>query len=444
MEIAEIKRILQEQEKGIILGRERIIGREVNAVRLNKFLKYPNILAILGIRRSGKSVLSWLLMGSKRYGYVNFDDEAFYGMRAEDLNVVLKAFYELYGNLDYLILDEIQNAPGWELFANRLRRTKRVIITDSNSQLLSGELATHLTGRHIDFTLFPFSFKEFCAYRKITLALDYTTETAARMENALMEYVDKGGIPESYKYGKPILKSVFGDIIAKDIVRRYKIRNMEAIESLGKYLVSNFSSEISFNKLKNLFSVKKVQTIKNYVSYFENAYLVFILERFSYKLKQQAIAPKKIYCIDTGFINAVSFSSSSNLGRLFENVVCTELFRRKGYFESGHEQEIFYWKNAQQEEVDFVVKEGVRVRQLIQVCYSLDNPGTKKREINSLLKASRELKCSNLLVITYAKDGEERIKGKKIRYVSLWKWLLALLTFDLRFSSTVSQNNNKP
>jgi len=428
MNIAEVKRVVQEQEieKDRILKEGKVIARDVDPGKLNAFLKYPNILTILGIRRCGKSVLSWLLMEKKKYGYINFDDESLYGMQSSDLNTVLKAFYELYGDIDYIILDEIQNVRGWELFANRLRRTKKVIITGSNSQLLAGELATHLTGRHIDFTLFPFSFKEFCIYKDINTEeakkYGYATETAARMEKALEEYLKLGGLPEAYKYGSPILKSIFGDIIAKDIIKRYKIKNIEVMESLGKYFISNFSNEISYNKLKNIFSIKKIGTIKNYVKYFENAYMVFVVERFSYKLKQQIIAPKKIYCVDTGMINSIAFKQNENLGKLFENIAYTELIRRKSYLQGNWE--IYYWKNAQQEEVDFILKQGTKVSRLIQVCYNVEDEKTKEREIKALLKASKELRCSNMLVITNEFEASEDYKGKTIHFIPLWKWLL--------------------
>ncbi|MBA3063916.1 ATP-binding protein [Candidatus Woesearchaeota archaeon] len=195
------------------------------------------------------------------------------------------------------------------------------------------------------------------------------------------------------------------------------------MESLAKYLVSNFSNEISFNKLKNIFSLKKAHTIKNYVKYLENAYLIFVLERFSFKLKQQIIAPKKIYCIDTGIINSISFKSSENFGKFFENVVCIELLRRKNHLQK--DVEIFYWKNAQHEEVDFLVKQKNNVKQLIQVCYNIDNDDVKKRELKALVKASEELKCNNLLVITECVEGEEKIGRNNVRFIPLWKWLLS-------------------
>ena len=426
MNVADLKRIIRDQEKEreAVLAGERIIERNVGVERLAGYLGFPKALAILGLRRSGKTLLSWLLMRGKKYGYINFDDETLYGIEAKDLNLVIRAFYELYGNLEYFVFDEVQNVKGWELFVNRLVRTKKVIVTGSNSQLLSGELATHLTGRHLDFVLFPFSFREFCVYRNIDLdaiyAESYSTETSALMGKAIGEYVESGGIPEVYGHGRLVLKTLFGDIVAKDVMRRHNVRT-GVLPSLAKYLVSNFSCEITFNKLKNIFSIKKIQTIRNYVRFFENAYLVFVIERFSYKLKEQFIAPKKIYCIDTGIIRALSFKASEDIGKLFENIVCIELFRRKSYSDS--EMEIYYWKNSRHEEVDFVLKHGHTVNGLIQVCYYLAD-GAKERELRALVKAGRELKCANLLVITSDETGEETVEGAKVRYVPLWKWLL--------------------
>jgi len=390
-------------------------------------LKYPNIFSILGVRRCGKSVFSWLLLEDGEFGYVNFDDESLYGLKAKDLRQVLKAFYELYGSdVKYVILDEPQNVEGWELFANRLRRTKKVIITGSNSKLLAGELATHLTGRHIDATLFPFSFREFLEYNNLSpehfQKYEYSTETHAKAEKMLEKYIMVGGFPEAYKFGKDILKSTYRDIINKDVIKRHEIRNIHVVEDLSRYLISNFSGEMSFNKLKNVFGIKKVETIKNYVSYLSQTFLFFVLERFSFKLKQQMIAPKKVYCIDTGLINAISFRASKDLGKLMENLVVIELLRRKSYWHDAWE--IYYWKDHQQREVDFVIKEEQKVKQLIQVCYNIEDFNTKERELKALDKASKELKCNNLLVITWDYEAEEEFKEKMIRFVPLWKWLL--------------------
>lgn len=420
MEVEILKRIINEQKKEIekTFREEKIIERE-NINYLKKFLKYPNILAILGVRRSGKSISSLLLSKQfkEKVAYINFDDERLIGVKTEDLNKILQSFYELYGEVKLIILDEIQNINGWELFANRIRRTKKVIITGSNSQVLSGELAAHLTGRHIDFTLYPFSFREVLRFKPDI----YLTEDIARTRRQLDEYIKGSGFPEFKKFGSKIVVGIYGDIITKDCLKRHDIKNEKTFRELANYLISNFSNEFTYSKLSNVFKIKDVHTIKNYIDYLKEAFLIIVLERFSPKLKQQVIAPKKVYVIDHGFCNFISFKLSKNIGRVFENIVCIELLRKKAV---NHQIEIYYWKNSQQEEVDFVIKEGRKMKQLIQVCYNIDDIETKKRELKALIKASKELKCNNLLVITGDYEAGEKIKGKEIKFMPFWKWLL--------------------
>ncbi|MBI4448067.1 ATP-binding protein [Candidatus Woesearchaeota archaeon] len=397
---------------------EKIIGRE-NTNYAKNFLKYPNILAILGVRRSGKSTFSLLL--SKQFKenvcYINFDDERLISITTEDLDKILQAFYELYGEAELIILDEIQNINGWELFANRLRRTKKVIITGSNSQLLSGELATHLTGRHIDFILYPFSLKEIINFKPNA----YLTEDRAKIRKQLNEYVNSSGFPEFGKFGSNIVVKIYEDILNKDCLKRHKIKNEKTFKELSNYLISNFSSEFTYSKLSSIFRVKDVHTIKNYVDYLKEAFLIIVLDRFSPKLKEQVIAPKKAYVIDHGFCNFISFKLSKDIGKIFENIVCIELLRKKAL---NNNIEIYYWKDHQQNEIDFIVKEGQKVKQAIQVCYDITDIKTKEREIKSLLKGSNELKCNNLAIITEDREGEEKIEGKNIKLIPLWKWLL--------------------
>lgn len=428
MNVEELKEIIKDQREGIdeALKREKIIERSIEAKNLLNFLEHPNILAILGVRRCGKSMLSNLVLKNKKYGYVNFDDERLADIKTEDLNRLLQAFYEIYGSdLEHIILDEIQNVPNWELFATRLRNTKKLILTGSNAKLLSGELATRLSGRHMDFTLYPFSFDEFLKMKDIRIEKEdfYSTRKRAEIKSSLRDYLSVGAFPEVHKFGRTIVPIIYGDIIEKDVIMRGKIRNKAAIRELAKYLISNPSREVTYTKLKNILSIKKVHTIKNYVDYLSSAYLIFILERFSFKLKEQMIAPKKAYCIDTGVINSVGFGISKDFGRLMENLAAIELFRRKSYWLG--EWGIFYWKDYQQNEVDFVVKAGFVVKQLIQVTYASSKEEVEKREIKSLLKASEALRCKNLLVITWDFEGREEIEGKEIIFIPLWKWLLS-------------------
>jgi len=427
MNVEEIKRIVTAQKEEIseTYEREKIINRLIPNEKLIQLFKHPNILAIIGVRRSGKSICSTLILQGKKYGYINFDDERIINIKPEELDQVLQAFYELYGSdLEYIILDEIQNVEKWELFTNRLRRTKKVIVTGSNSKLLSGELATHLTGRYLDFTLYPFSFEEVLELQDIKPIKEdfYSTKKISEIKEKLRSYISLGGFPEAYKFGKTMLIKTYEDIIQKDILLRYKIKNKATFKELAKYLVSNFSNEITYTKLKDLTSIKNVHTIKNYVSYLSTAYLVIILERFSFKLKNQTIAPKKIYCIDTGIINSVAFKFSEDFGRIMENVVVVDLFRRKSCWTP--DTEVYYWKDHQQQEVDFVIKKGLKVEQLIQVTSISERNELKKQEYASLVKASDELHCKNLLVITWDYESKETIDGKEIEFIPLWKWLL--------------------
>jgi len=416
------KTIIKEQREEIesIEKKERIIEREL-FIKSKKFLLYPNTLVITGIRRCGKSIFSYLLAKKKKFGYINFDDERLSETKTEDLNKILQAFYELYDDIEYIILDEIQNVEKWELFVNRLRRTKKVIVTGSNSELLSGELATHLTGRYIDIMLSPFSFREFLRFNQMVELKAYTTKEKAKILKLLDKYLRLGGFPEVNKFGKMILVRIYNDIITKDILLRRKIKKIEEIKKLAKYLITNFCQETTYSKLAKILSIKQVSTISNLISYLEQSFLIFKLERFSFKLKQQFIAPKKFYCIDSGIIDAIAFKFSGNIGYFMENSVAVELQRKKSL---NPLTEIYYWKNHQQNEVDFVVKYGKKIKQLIQVTYASSKDEIKEREIKSLIKASIELKCNDLLIITSDYEEKEKIKSKTIKFVPLWKWLL--------------------
>ncbi|MBI5347457.1 MAG: ATP-binding protein [Candidatus Aenigmarchaeota archaeon] len=405
----------QREELERIEATENIIPRENTTVAENA-LKFPNVLAILGIRRCGKSVFSHLLAKAKNYGYANFDDERLLGVKTEDLNELLKSFYKLYGDVEIIVLDEIQNVRGWELFVNRLRRTKKVILTGSNSHLLSGELATHLTGRHIDVVLHPFSFREFLKFKKFKTATAYTTKEKAALLRLLEEYLQVGGFPEVQKFGKQIVSVIYEDVLTKDIILRHKIKKMEEIRKLAKYCINNTGQEFSYSKTAKVLGVRHVSTVSKWANYLEEAFLIFKLERFSYKLKQQFLAPKKVYCTDSGIINTIDFKFSENKGKIMENLVAIELKKRNN-------QEIYYWKDYLQHEVDFVIKKGNKIQQLIQVSYANSHDDVKEREITALLKASKALKCKKLLLITWDYEAKEKTKNLEIQYTPLWKWL---------------------
>lgn len=414
--------IVKEQRKELeeIEKEETIIPRE-KLEEAKKALKFPNVLAVLGIRRCGKSIFSYLLAKEQKFGYVNFDDERLWPIKTEDLNEILKSFYKIYGDVEVIVLDEVQNVKGWELFANRLRRTKKVILTGSNSNLLAGELATHLTGRHMDVVLFPFSFREFIKSKNFEESVAYTTREKAKLLKLLDEYLQNGGFPETQKFGKRMVSLIYEDILTKDVLLRHKIKKIEELRGLAKYLITNSAEEFSYTKAAKVLSVRHVSTVSKWIKYLEEAFLVFKLERFDFKLKQQILAPKKIYCIDSGLMTVVGFKFSENKGKLMENAIAGELKRR-----AEQNEEIYYWKDHQQNEIDFVIKKDEKIVQLVQSSYANSREDVKEREINSLLKASKALKCNNLQIITWDYEATETTKKRKIRCVPLWKWLLNL------------------
>ena len=420
MDKTAIKQILLEQKeevKKIFQG--KIIKREVEE-RIKKSLKDNLIKVIIGPRRAGKSVLCHQILKDKNYGYINFDDERLINIKPENLNDFLEVLKEINPDFKYLLLDEIQNVNGWEFFVNRLNRNHyNVLLTGSNAKLLSKELSTHLTGRHLSFELYPFSFSEFLTINDFFYSKDdlYLTEKKAVIKKYLNEYLKIGGFPEVsfLEFKNQYLRELFDRIIARDIVFRFSLRYVRDLKEIALYLVNNFGVRISFHQLRRIFSIKSVHTIKNYLDFLEQAYLIFSLSPFSYKPKERVAYFKKIYVIDNGLINAISTQFSPNVGRLMENLVFLELKRR--------DKEFYYYLD-QNLEIDFVLIENRQVNQLIQVCFNPNEPTTKKRETTSLMKASKKLKCNNLLIITWDEEKEEKFLEKKIKFIPLWKWLL--------------------
>ena len=397
----------------------KIVEREVSQ-KIKKYLEKKLVKVISGVRRSGKSYLALLLLKNKNFGYVNFDEKDLLKVKLDD---ILSSVIEIYGRVKFLLLDEIQNVKGWELWVNSLqRRGYNLIITGSNAKLLSKELATHLTGRYLEFETYPFSFREFLRFKEFGYENIYSKEVQGEMKKLLREYMKKGGFPEYLveELDEEYLRTLFNAIIYADVVKRWKIREPVKIWDLGRYLLTVFSREYSATKLKNILGFKSTLTVLNYIKYLEEAFLIFTLERFSFKQKEFMKAPKKVYSVDTGLSNALSVKVSEETGLMMENMVFLEL-KRRGLREN---KDIFYFKDHQGREVDFVLKEGLKVRRLIQVTYANARDEIEEREIKSLLKASELLRCRNLLCITWDYEGEERIKGKKIKFLPLWKWLV--------------------
>ncbi|MCD6403412.1 MAG: ATP-binding protein, partial [Candidatus Aenigmarchaeota archaeon] len=389
--------------------------------RLKPQMEKQIVKVVTGIRRSGKSTLALLLLQGKKFGYVNFDEKELIDINLDEL---LSGILEIYGNVKFLLLDEIQNVDGWELWVNSLQRSGyNIIITGSNAKLLSKELATHLTGRYVEFENFPFNFREFLRWKKFDLQdIEFLKEKEGKLKFLLREYLRVGGFPEFLvkQLEESYLKTLFDAVIYKDVVRRWNVKYPTKIEDLARYLISIHGREYTATKIRNLLGFRSTFTVQNYIKYLEEAYLIISLERFSKKTKEFLKAPKKVFSIDVGLANAISVKAEKEVGRSMENVVFLQL-KNKGYKENRN---LFYFKDYQQHEVDFVVKEGLDIKQLIQVTYASGLDEIEKRELRSLVKASDLLKCKNLLVITWDYEDEIEFKWKKIKFVPLWKWLL--------------------
>ncbi len=240
----------------------------------------------------------------------------------------------------------------------------------------------------------------------------------------LREYLQNGGFPEFQKYGRPILSSIYNDVVTKDIVQRHGIKHIEALKRIAFHLISNSSHEFTYSSLRGITRSRSQITMVNWVKYMEEAYLIFTVERFSFKLKERALAPRKVYAVDTGIVNLLGFRSDSNIARLMETAVAIELKRRSARPERPGMHEIYYWKDHSQREVDFVIKEGKKVRQLIQVTYASGRGEVSDRETENLIRAGAELGCKNLSVITLDYEGTEKIGGMRVQFIPIWKWLL--------------------
>ena len=423
----ELKQLIIDQKEELFetMAEKKLITREFQSEARN-FSTSGLIKVVTGIRRAGKSVFLYQILKDREFAYLNFDDDRLGNVEADD---ILKTFYEIYGrNLKIIFFDEIQNLPQWELFINRLKRLGfNLFITGSNAKLLSRELATHLTGRHLALEIYPFSFREYLRVRGVDINLK-TSKGKYLLRYEFDQFVHKGGFPEVTAEGENpriYLKALYRQILESDIIIRRKIAYEKTFKELASFLIRNTSSLISYNKIKNQFNFKSDHTVKNYVSYLNEAYLIISIDRFSPKPVEVEKSPKKVYAIDTGLVNILSGRISANIGKLYENIVAIELKRRQS-LDQG--MEIYYYKGAQNYEVDFMVKHDLAVTRLIQVSYTVAEVETKEREIRALLHAAKDLRCNDLLIITGDYEAEEEVewfgmKGRVV-FLPLFKWLL--------------------
>ncbi|MCK9580685.1 MAG: ATP-binding protein [Methanoregula sp.] len=400
-------------QKETFLAKDPGIPREIAAERMSRT---NAIIVITGIRRCGKSTL--LRQLSQRYEdflYINFDDDRLMDFTVADFPTLMLVFEKTSPGVKTLFIDEIQTVTGWERFIRRIHdEGYKVFLTGSNANLLSQELGTRLTGRHTTITLFPFSFAEVLQFRAIR-----TDRITAKSRAAILAEFDRylagGGFPDYLKSGDPeYLKRIWDDILYRDIVSRFGIREVKGFRQLAHYLITNTANPATYNALKNTLGFKSVVSVRDYVGFLEQAYLIIEIFRHDFSLKKQHVSDKKLYCIDTGLRNAVAFRFSDDKGRLLENLVLIELLRRN--------KSVYFFKSSR--ECDFVTEERGKITGAIQVCYELTQEN-RDRELGGLMAAMQVHGLKEGLILTCLQEETLTQDGFMIRVLPAWKWLIS-------------------
>jgi len=385
----------QRKERDELLSRSYLIRQ--TSLNNEQLLGSHLIKLITGPRRVGKSTQALLMLRNKNFAYLNFDNSTL--LNDWDANLALRLLDEVYPGYQYIMLDEVQNLEDWDLWVSELLRMgKNLVITGSNAKMLSSEMATVLTGKYIQVEMLPFSLQEFFAWNELDLDKIHN-EQKTELTALADDYMRNGGYPEvvlSRSLTRSYLDTLFDAIILKDIAKRHNVRNITDLNDIAIYLVSNFCNYISANDLTQSLGFSSVNTVKKFMDYLHEPYLFYYLSRYNNKLKIMKKAAKKVYVVDNGFVAAKAFSLSDNLGRLLENQVFVELLRR-GY---NPDNTMFYYHSRNDKEVDFVLRKGAFVEQIIQVCYDMSSPKTEKREVDSIIECAEELQCSDLCIIT--------------------------------------------
>lgn len=388
-------------QRDLILGSDKGIEREI-LPHINLMQGYASVIS--GIRRTGKStLLRQLIEGVGEFNFLNFEDVRIFGFDIKDFKR-LDEIFASEGNSDLYFFDELQSVNHWERYIRSLLdKKKRVVITGSNASLLSRELGSKLTGRHLRHELFPFSYREFLSLKKIKPSL-----------KSFEEYFYKGGMPEHLKLNNEmILQELFNDIIARDITVRYNLRNSKLVKELALYLLSNIGKEFSFQRLKKMHDLGSVNTVISLIGYYEDSYLLFTVPQFDFSLRKRLVNAKKVYAIDTGLIRANSVSFSQDKGRMLENVVFIHLKRLGG--------EVFYFKKNK--ECDFICRDAGKNFNLYQVCFDL-NEDNKDRETYGMLEAMKYTKIKTGTILTLNQSDELEAGKNKITVKPVWQWLL--------------------
>lgn len=418
-----MKTILQNQRK----ERDELLSRPYLERRNNQdmdlLLNSHLIKLITGPRRVGKSTQALLMLRDRNFAYLNFDSQQL--LDAWDADLVMRMLDDVYPGYEYLLLDEVQNLEAWDLWVSELYRLgKNLVITGSNAKMLSSEMATALTGKYLKVEMLPFSLEEFFDWNKLDLG-KLNPEQQADASALMDDYLRNGGYPEvvaSRQLTRTYLDTLFDSIVWKDVAKRHSVRNVTDLNDLALYLVSNFCNPVSANELTEELGFSSVNTTKKFMDYLHEPYMFYYLPRYNNKLKVMKKAPRKVYVVDNGFVAAKAFSLSDNLGRLLENQVFVELLRQ-GY---DTDKTMFYYRSRNDKEVDFVLRKGTHIEQLVQVCYDMSNAKTEKREVDSLIECAVELNCRNLVIVT---NNDERViekDGYRINVVPVAKWNVPL------------------
>ena len=396
-------------------GRDQLLSRAY----LQRLTRHDNavllatgeIKLITGPRRAGKSTMALLMLRDKNFAYLNFDSPSLLGLWDE--SAVMAAIDRIFPGYDYLLLDEVQNLPGWDLWVAELyRRGVNLVITGSNAKMLSSEMATVLTGRYLPIDIMPLSLKEVLLWQKVDNAM------GAEREAIVDEYLRLGGFPETIgarQITETYLSTLFDAIVLKDIAMRHKVRHTDDLGKLASYLVSNIARPMTSRSIMEAVGLSSISTTQKFIGYMMEPYLFYFLPRYDNKLRLMNRAPRKVYITDNGFITAKAFSTSPDRGRLLENSVFIDLIR-KGY-KPG--LSLFYYRSRNDREVDFVLRRGTVVEQVIQVSYDMTQPKTRKREMDSIVECADELGTKNMTIVTRHESGTAEYKGHDIRIVSI-------------------------
>ena len=412
-----LKQIILEQQEILHAPNKRYVQRYI----ADEWLQTSEILIISGIRRCGKSVLMQQIRDRlvEKDFFFNFDDERLANFKLDDFQKLQECFVELFGEQHTYYFDEIQNIEGWERFVRRLYNAgNKIVITGSNARMLSRELGTHLTGRYIQVEIYPFSFQEYLAMNEIPVNAKtlYTTTGRATMVKSFVKYMECGGFPKFLQDGSvSYLTSLYESIIYRDILTRNGLTNEKEMLELMFYLASNATKRVTYSSLGKVVGIQHPDTIKNYLEYIQQTYLIFQLFRYDPSVKKQMMSPKKIYFVDNAIIKRIGFNATENNGVFLENLVFIEM-KRRGW-------DVYYY--ADKKECDFIVRKGLHISDAYQVTLKMDSPQTREREIAGVREAMQAYSLSKGYILTF--EGKETINfddGTIVEVVPVWEWIL--------------------